>query len=111
MNTPVNTLAEQAALPPRRVEGVIRSTQHAAHQAVDHLVDGAERLAANTDRLAQRGADALRDGTDQLRERTRHAADRTLVQMRRQPLKSALIAGAIGAALGALFTLLGRMRS
>ena len=107
MNAPINTLAEQAN---RRVEGVIRSSQLAAHQAVDHLADGAEHLAARTDRMAQRGADVLRDGADQLRERARHAADSTLVHIRQEPLKAVLIAGAIGAALGALFTLLGSMR-
>jgi ElaB/YqjD/DUF883 family membrane-anchored ribosome-binding protein len=107
MNAPANTLAEQAN---RRFEGVIRSSQLAAHQAVDHLADGAEHLAAHTDRLAQRSADALRDGADQLRERARHAADSTLVHIRQEPLKAVLIAGAIGAALGALLTLLGRVR-
>lgn len=103
MNASVNTLTNPNTTAPGRVEGVIRSTQQAAHQAVDHLADGAERLAANTDRLAHRGA-------DQLRERARHAADGTIVHIRSQPLKSVLIAGAFGAALGALFTLLGRSR-
>lgn len=107
MNSPAHTMVEPAH---PRVEGVIRSTQLAAHQAVDHLADGAEHLAAHTDRLAQRGAGALRDGAEQLRERARHAADSTLVHIRQEPLKAVLIAGAIGAALGALLTLLGRVR-
>lgn len=107
MNAPAHTMAEQAN---RRVEGVIRSTQFAAHQAVDQLADGADHLAAHTDRLAQRGAGALRDSAEQLRERARHAADSTLVHIRQEPLKAVLIAGAIGAALGALLTLLGRAR-
>jgi len=110
MNIPAPTLAEQTTATQRRVEGVIRSTQQAAHQAVDQLADGAERLAANTDRLAQRSADALHDGADQLRTSARRAADHTLVHVREQPLQSVLIAGAIGAALGALFMLLGRQR-
>ncbi len=102
MNASVNTLTESNTSP-RRVEGVIRSTQQAAHQAVDQLADGAERLAVNTDRLAHRSA-------EELRERARHAADGTIVHIRSQPLKSVLIAGAFGAALGVLFTLLGRSR-
>lgn len=110
MNTPATTLAEQAVPSHRRVEGVIRSTQQAAHQAVDQLADGAERLAANTDRLAQRSADAVLDGANHLRERARHATDHTLVHIREQPLRSVLVAGAIGAALGALLMLLGRPR-
>jgi ElaB/YqjD/DUF883 family membrane-anchored ribosome-binding protein len=110
MNASVDTLAEQAN-PQRRVEGAIRSTQQAAHQAVDQLADGAERLAANTDRLAHRSADKLRDRADQLRERARHTADGAIVQIRQRPLKAVLIAGAVGAALGMLFTLFGRTRA
>ena len=107
MNSPAHTMAEPAH---PRVEGVIRSTQLAAHQAVDHLADGAEHLAAHTDRLAQRGAGALRDGAEQLRERARHAADSTLVHIRQEPLKAVLVAGAVGALLGVLFSVLGRSR-
>ena len=50
------------------------------------------------------------DAHPHLRERARHAADNTIVHIRQEPLKSVLIAGAIGAAIGALFTLLGRSR-
>ena len=107
MNSPAHTMVEPAH---PRVEGVIRSTQLAAHQAVDHLADGAEHLAAHTDRLAQRGAGALRDGAEQLRERARHAADSTLVHIRQEPLKAVLVAGAVGALLGVLFSVLGRSR-
>lgn len=110
MNAPTHTLTEQATTTQRRVEGVIRSTQHAAHQAVDQMADGAERLAAHSDRLAHRGADLLLGGADQVRERARDAADHTAVRIRERPLQSVLIAGAIGAALGALLTLLGRTR-
>jgi len=108
MNASVETLAGQTGPATRRVEGAIRSTQQAAHLAVDHLADGAERLATHTDYLAHRGAEALRDGTGLLREHARHAADSTIVHIRQEPLKAVLIAGAIGAALGALLTLLGR---
>ncbi|MBX3645825.1 MAG: hypothetical protein KF720_22435 [Rubrivivax sp.] len=107
MNTLADTLGQRSN---RGVEGMIRSTQGAAHQAVDHLADGAEHLATHADRLAQRSAAALRDHTEHLRERARHAADNTIVHIRQEPLKSVLIAGAIGAAIGALFTLLGRSR-
>lgn len=110
MNASLNPLSDSNGAQ-RRVEGAIRSTQQAAHQAVDHLAGGAERLAASTDRLAHRGADALRDSADQLRERARHAADGAIVQIRAQPLKSVLIAGAVGAALAVLFNLMGRTRS
>ena len=101
---------DQAADAQRRVEGAIRSTQQAAHSAVDHLADGADRLASRADRMAQRGGEALREHADHLRERARHVADGTIVHIREEPLKAVLIAGALGAVLGALFTLLGRAR-
>jgi ElaB/YqjD/DUF883 family membrane-anchored ribosome-binding protein len=102
MNAAANHLATQATSSHRRVDEVIRNGQEAAHQAVDRLADGAERLAANTDRLAQRSV--------HLRERARHAADSTIVQIRQEPLKAVLIAGAVGALLGALFSVMGRSR-
>jgi ElaB/YqjD/DUF883 family membrane-anchored ribosome-binding protein len=110
MNAPANNLATQATTSHRRVDEVIRHGQEAAHQAVDRLADGAERLAANTDRLAQRSADALRESSVHLRERARHAADSTIVQIRQEPLKAVLIAGAVGALLGVLFSVMGRSR-
>jgi ElaB/YqjD/DUF883 family membrane-anchored ribosome-binding protein len=108
MNAPVTTPPLEQAQ--RRVEGVIRSTQQAAHHAVDHLADGAEHLAANADRLAHRSADALHGGMDQLREHARHATDSTIVHIRQEPLKAVMIAGVLGVTLGALLTLLGRTR-
>lgn len=93
-----------------RIEDTIRSGQNAAHHAVDRLAESAERVAGNADRLAQRGAEALREGSQQLREHARHATDSTIVHIRQEPVKAVLVAGAIGAVLGAMFTLLGRMR-
>ncbi len=110
MNAPANHLAAQAETSHRRVDEAIRTGQQAAHQAVDRLADGAERLAANTDRLAQRSAEALRESSLQLRERARHATDNTIVHIRQEPLKAVLIAGAVGAALGLLLSLMGRSR-
>lgn len=110
MNAPDNSLATQADTSQRRVDEAIRSSQQAAHHAVDRLADGAERLAANTDRLAQRSAEALRESSLHLRERARHAADSTIVHIRQEPMKAVLIAGAVGAALGLLFSLMGRSR-
>jgi ElaB/YqjD/DUF883 family membrane-anchored ribosome-binding protein len=110
MNAAASHLSTQTDTSHRRVDEVIRSGQQAAHHAVDRLADGAERLAANTDRLAQRSAEALRESSLQLRERARHATDSTIVHIRQEPLKAVLIAGAVGAALGLLFSLMGRSR-
>jgi len=110
MNATSNHLAAQADTSHRRVDDAIRSSQQAAHHAVDRLADGAERLAANTDRLAQRSAEALRESSLHLRERARHAADSTIVHIRQEPMKAVLIAGVVGAALGVLLSLMGRSR-
>ena len=110
MNTPGNPLAAQANTTHRRVDEAIRTGKDAGHHAVDRLADGAERLAANTDRLAQRGAEALHVSSAHLRERARHAADSTIVHIRQEPLKAVLIAGAVGAVLGLLFSMSGRSR-
>jgi ElaB/YqjD/DUF883 family membrane-anchored ribosome-binding protein len=110
MNAPGNHLAAHPATTHRRVDEAIRTGQEAAHHAVDRLADGAERLAANTDRLAHRGAEALRESSMHLRERARHATDSTIVHIRQEPLKAVMIAGAVGAALGLLLSLMGRSR-
>lgn len=110
MNAPANHLTAQADIAHRRVDEVIRNGQEAAHHAVDRLADGAERLASKTDRLAQRSAEALREGSQHLRERARHATDSTIVHIRQEPLKAVLIAGVVGAALGVLFSVMGRSR-
>lgn len=110
MNAPDNHLATHTDTSQRRVDEAIRHGQQAAHHAVDRLADGAERLAANTDRLAQRSVEALREGSLHLRERARHAADGTIVHIRQEPLKAVLIAGAVGALLGVLFSVMGRSR-
>jgi ElaB/YqjD/DUF883 family membrane-anchored ribosome-binding protein len=110
MNAPANHLAAQADSSHRRVDEAIRSGQQTAHHAVDRLADGAERLAANTERLAQRSAEALRESSLHLRERARHAADSTVVHIRQEPFKAVLIAGAVGAALAMLLSMLGRSR-
>ena len=67
-------------------------------------------LAERADRLARRGIEMWHDGSQRLREQARHAADSTIVHIRHDPLKSVLIAGAIGAALGWLLSSLGRER-
>ena len=110
MNTADNNWAATADTSQRRVDEAIRTGQQAAHSAVDRLSDGAERLASNTNRLAQRSADALRESSQHVRERARHAADSTIVHIRQEPMKAVLIAGAIGAALGLLVSLMGRSR-
>ena len=90
---------------PHRYDGKIRTGQQAAHRAVDRFADHAGRLAGSAEQLAHRGADALRERGQQVRESARHMTDTTIVHIREQPLKSVLLAAALGAALGYLLSL------
>ncbi len=94
----------------------IRNTQRVANHALDQMASGVEhardqagsafnRLAMDADRLTQRGLDAVRDGTQHLREQSRHAAQSTVGYIKDEPVKSVLMAAAVGAALMALVTL------
>jgi len=97
----------------------IRSSQRAAHQAVDRFADGVDDvrvhtgaalggLASGAEQLTRRGATALREGSQRVREQTLHAADATRGYIRDEPVKSVLIAAAAGAVLVGLLALFGR---
>jgi ElaB/YqjD/DUF883 family membrane-anchored ribosome-binding protein len=99
MNTTINTfgdeasnLAHEAAL---STEQAIRSTQHLAQQGLDGL--GSAR--------AQTGA-----ALQQLREKSLHARQATAEYIQHEPIKSALIAAAVGAGLMGLLALFSRHR-
>jgi len=107
-----NNLADQAAL---SADQAIRSTQRAANQALDGLAGSVQDLrqqaAPLLDRateqagvLARRGADAVREGSRHVRDQALRASDGTLHYVREEPVKSMLIAAAIGAALMALLS-------
>lgn len=119
MNTTVKTLGDEvsnmahdAAL---GTEHAIRSTQHLAQQGLDGLgtaraQTGAalQQLAHDTSALTHRGLEALRDGGQQLREKSSHARQATAEYIQHEPIKSVLIAAAVGAGLMGLLTLLSR---
>jgi ElaB/YqjD/DUF883 family membrane-anchored ribosome-binding protein len=52
--------------------------------------------------------DALRDGSEQLREKSVHAREVTTNYIQHEPIKSVLMAAAVGAALMGVIALLGR---
>lgn len=94
----------------------IRKTQEVAAHALDNMAEGVDhasdqadsalkRLAIDADRLTHRGLDAVREGTQHLREQSRQATQSTLSYIKDEPVKSVLIAAAVGAALMALVTL------
>jgi ElaB/YqjD/DUF883 family membrane-anchored ribosome-binding protein len=65
-------------------------------------------LAADARKLTSRGVAAVREGTQQLRDQGAHLADSTVGYIKDEPVKSVLIAAAVGAALMALVTLASR---
>jgi len=92
---------------------VIRATQRAANSALDGLAHGAQglrdravpaldRVAESGSDLAHRGVQALHDGSRQLRDSARRASDRTVGYVRQEPVKSVLIAVAVGAVVALL---------
>lgn len=113
-----NNLGDQAS---SSADSAIRSTQQAAHQALDSLADKAHdmkdqaapvlnRVAAKAEELARRSADAMRDRSADVKDRALRASDATVGYIKDEPVKSILIAAAAGAALMALITLLNRDR-
>lgn len=92
-------------------DGAIKSTQNAAHSAVDGLSNSAHTLQVDAVAATHRGLDALRESSQHLRERAELARDGTLNYIKVEPVKAMLMAAATGAALMALVGLLTRSRS
>jgi ElaB/YqjD/DUF883 family membrane-anchored ribosome-binding protein len=93
-------LAEQAAL---GTDHAIKSTQRATNHALDRLSDAVQQAptaihdrAASAEDLAQRGAAALR-------EHTLAASARARSVIEHDPVKSVVIAAAVGAGVTALW--------
>ena len=103
-STQANGMIDRAA---QRGTAAIQAGADAAHEALDSLSVSARRLQADAGHLSQRGLDALRDSSRQVRERAHAAGERTVCYIQDEPVKAVLMAAATGAALMALFSLLG----
>jgi ElaB/YqjD/DUF883 family membrane-anchored ribosome-binding protein len=119
MNQTVKTFGEQAADLANEAaagaEQAMRSSQHAAQQGLNSLsgaraqADSAlHQLAADTANLGHRGMDAVRESGELLREKSAHAREATTHYIQHEPIKSVLMAAAVGAALMGVVALLGR---
>jgi len=113
-----SNLANQAV---HSADQAIRSTQHAANNALDSLAGTVHdigqqaaplinRASEQASALAQRGMNAVRHGSQNLRDKAQRASDGTVDYIKAEPVKAMLIAAATGAALMALVGLLGRSR-
>lgn len=121
MNTTVKSLGDEASVLAQEAalsaEHAIRSTQHLAQQGLDGLGSARTQTGAALNQLAHdssvlthRGLDALRDGGQQLREKSSHARQATADYIQHEPIKSMLMAAAVGAALMGLLALFSRQR-
>ena len=123
MNNPISSAADKTESlvdsATQTAEQAIRSTQRAAGEKLNQLANTAEsvraqagptisKIANDADLLRQRSADALRDASSQLRESAQRATDKSVAFIRDEPVKSVLIAAAIGAASMALMTAFSR---
>jgi ElaB/YqjD/DUF883 family membrane-anchored ribosome-binding protein len=113
-NPTVDQTADDAA---DMADTAIRSSQRFANQALDQIADRVDsvRERANaalssvkseTQALTKRGVDAVREGSQQLRQQALRASDSTAAYVKDEPLKSVLIAAAVGAGLMALIGLM-----
>ena len=111
-------MIEQAS---RSVDQAIRATQQAATGAVDGAADSLqdlrhltapllERASHQASAMAHRGMDSVRDTSHLLRVKAEHASDTTVNYIKEEPVKSVLLAAAVGAALLALVSLVARSR-
>jgi ElaB/YqjD/DUF883 family membrane-anchored ribosome-binding protein len=106
-----NDLADQAA---HSADQAIRS-KRVANQALDGPAGSVQdlrrqaapllnRATEQASVLAQRGVDAMREGSRHVRNQALRASDSTSHYVRQEPVKSMLIAAAVGAGLMALLS-------
>jgi ElaB/YqjD/DUF883 family membrane-anchored ribosome-binding protein len=102
-------------------DDVLHSSQQIAHQTLDQLADRVDdarlyatpvfdRLAHRAEKLKYRSVAAMRDGSRRLRYQAVRATDTTVGYIREKPVKSMLIAAALGAVVVGVLAVFGRYR-
>ena len=103
MNTTVKSLSEDASkMTQQGVDGLTTAGKHAS--------SAMHQLAQDTSDLTHRGMEALREGGHYLRESSEHARQYTTDHIRHDPIKSVLIAAAVGAGLMGLLTMVSHLK-
>lgn len=121
MNTAVNELGKDvsalANTASQTAEGAMRLAQQGASRVADGVNEvraqsgtAFKHLARDTEMLAQHSKEALREGVDHLRERSLRTRDSAASYIEHEPIKSVLIAAAVGAAVMGLLTMFSRPR-
>jgi ElaB/YqjD/DUF883 family membrane-anchored ribosome-binding protein len=118
-NDSLKHLGDEAASVARAVAQSTEQMVHSAKNGLDRMADGLDaarnqsgtafkQFAHQTEALAHDGMVAVREGAHQLREKSLHAKDATTAYIQQEPVKSVLMAAAVGAALMGLVALLAR---
>lgn len=84
----------------------IHHTGRGLGNTLDHVGPALHHTADRITDIAQQGLDAMRSGTGELNEQVREASRKTASYIRHDPIKSVLIAAAVGAGAMALCGLL-----
>jgi len=123
MSNTINKIGDDAAAlassVARTADHAIQSTQRAARQGMDELStqmgdaraetgSALRHLVSDVESLAHRGMEAVHEGADQVRAKSQHVKESTVDYIQHEPVKSMLMAAAVGAALMGLVVLLGR---
>jgi ElaB/YqjD/DUF883 family membrane-anchored ribosome-binding protein len=119
MNTPGNNISKDvsalAHTAAQTAEGAMRLAQEGASRVADGMSEvraqtgtAFKHLAHDTELLAQHSKEALRESVEQLRERSLRTRDSAATYIQREPIKSVLIAAAVGAAVMGLLTVFSR---
>jgi ElaB/YqjD/DUF883 family membrane-anchored ribosome-binding protein len=129
MSNPLSSAADRADVlietAKQTAESAIRSSQQSADEKLNHVADtlsetvenvrspgpALSRIANDAELLRRRSTDALRSASFQVRESASRAGNSTVAYIRDEPVKSVLIAAAIGAASMALLKVVSRAGS
>ena len=87
-------------------ESLVTTAQDIRHEAAPLL----NRAVGEASAFAQRGLAAVRNSSHQLRNKAQHASASTVGYVREKPVRSMLLAGAVGAALMGIVGLFRRSR-
>jgi ElaB/YqjD/DUF883 family membrane-anchored ribosome-binding protein len=118
-NDSFKTLGDDAAAVGHAVSQSTEHAMRAAQEGMERMSDGLNaarnqsgtalrQLAHQTEALANDGMEAVREGAHQLKEKSAHLRDATTTYIQHEPMKSVLIAAAVGATLMGLVALFSR---
>jgi ElaB/YqjD/DUF883 family membrane-anchored ribosome-binding protein len=106
----VNTAANTAQNTVTAVAEKAHSVQHQVEQALSDAPNLIGTALKDAEALARNGIERARQASVQARDSVNRAGERTVGYIQDEPVKSVLIAAAVGAASAALITWLARSR-